>query len=613
MKRLLSLIVLVFLSVPTFAQHEYLDSLKQRIKVTEEPKQKMDLELQLADRYRVSEQFEEALGLAQKCLTRGLTIAPKSIEVIKANWIISNIYANIEDFDQAQEYGDQALTLAKELKDPLGLAYAYYAKAVLHTILFDNEVTIQWLHQALDQIEDKEKEADLTARIYYLLYGVYTEWNDEVQSLNYANKALEYAVKSKNRNVIANAYSALAVVYSLQYVKTDDLVKRKQMMEALDQAIEVYHRHPGQVVANTYAYILNNKASYYLKYYDTTNPVIRQEILDLVNEAMRIVPETNDIALASGYGMLSELSMKENDLISAEGYLTKAYLLCVQKKKPYYHTLINILHSLVSLQVKKGDYKTALAYQQEAASYSSLLFNEETAATVNRLEAQFELKKKEHEIENLQASVQIKQKQKMLLLGLIGLGLIGGFFMFRSYHFNLRYSLAREKQLAAENDQAYLKVKYQEEEQARLKAEQDLLEIQQQQLQTVMLANQLHIQHKKKVLKQVKENLNTTKNTEIQQLLRDEHNIDTNFEKTQYRLEQVHPSFFKNITQYAQQKLTPLDQKYCAYFYLNLDTKEIANLLHVEAKSVRMTKYRLKQKFGLDAQTDLIHFLKQIG
>ncbi|MDM1044683.1 hypothetical protein HX004_06355 [Myroides sp. 1354] len=75
----------------------------------------------------------------------------------------------------------------------------------------------------------------------------------------------------------------------------------------------------------------------------------------------------------------------------------------------------------------------------------------------------------------------------------------------------------------------------------------------------------------------------------------------------------MHPQFFKNITTHAQQKLTPLDQKYCAYFYLDLETKEIATLLHVEAKSVRMTKYRLKQKFGLDAQTDLVGFLKQFG
>lgn len=613
MKRYIYFILFAFYGFSLVAQPNYEDSLKQRLQVAKQPSEQMAIGLRLSDRYRINEQYQEAITLAQDCLTLALAQNPHSIDVVKANWILANIYANIEDFDQAQLYSNQALEAAETQKDPIGLAYAYYAKAVLHTILFDNKATIQWLHKALNQLDGQESEADLMARIYYLLYGVYTEWNDEAQALNYANKSLEYAIKAKNKNIVANAYSALAVVYSFQYEKTGDKSKRDQMMQALDQALELYQAYPGEVVANTYAYILNNKASYYLKYYDATEPMIKQAISKHVNEAIRIVPNTNDVALASCYGILSELSMKDNDLATAEAYLTKAYLLLVQKKKPYYHTLINIINSLVSLQVKKGDYQRALTYQQEATSYSNLLFNEETAATVNRLEAQFELKKKEQEIQMLQETVESKQKQKLLLLGIITLGIIGGFFMFRSYHYNLRYSLAREKQLEAENNQANLKVKYQEEEQARLKAEQDLLEVKQQQLETVMLASQLQLQHKSEVLKQVKENLNRTQDIDIKQILREEQITATSFEKTQARIEQVHPQFLKNITAHAQQKLTPLDQKYCAYFYLDLETKEIATLLHVEAKSVRMTKYRLKQKFGLDAQTDLVGFLKQLG
>ncbi|MDM1044684.1 hypothetical protein HX004_06360 [Myroides sp. 1354] len=532
MKKYVYFILLGFLGFPLLAQQRYEDSLKQRLQVVTQPSEQMALALRLSDRYRVNEQYDEALTLAQDCLKQALTKNPKGIEVVKANCILANIYANIEDFDQAQTYADQALKVAETQRNPIGLAYAYYAKAVLHTILFDNKATIQWLHKALNQLDNQESEADLLARIYYLLYGVYTEWNDEVQALNYANKTLEYAIIGKNKNIVANAYNALAVVYSFQYEKTGDQNKRDQMMLALDQAIALYKTYPGEVVANTYAYILNNKASYYLKYYDTTNPTIKQSIIELVHEAIRIVPSTNDVALASGYGILSELSMKDNDLVAAETYLIKAYLLAVQKKKPYYHTLINILNSLVNLQVKKGDYQRALAYQQEAISYSNLLFNEETAATVNRLEVQFELKKKEQEILTLQETVENKQKQKFLLLGVIALGVIGGFFMFRSYHFNLRYSLAREKQLEAENNQAKLKVKYQEEEQARLKAEQDLLEVKQQQLETVVLASQLQLQHKREVLKQVKANLNHAQSIDIQQILREEQMTATSFEKT---------------------------------------------------------------------------------
>jgi DNA-binding NarL/FixJ family response regulator len=39
-----------------------------------------------------------------------------------------------------------------------------------------------------------------------------------------------------------------------------------------------------------------------------------------------------------------------------------------------------------------------------------------------------------------------------------------------------------------------------------------------------------------------------------------------------------------------------------------MGTKQIAHLLNVEPKSVRMAKYRLKKKFGLDEDTDLDTF-----
>ncbi|MBO6213438.1 MAG: hypothetical protein J6O47_11100 [Algoriella sp.] len=55
-----------------------------------------------------------------------------------------------------------------------------------------------------------------------------------------------------------------------------------------------------------------------------------------------------------------------------------------------------------------------------------------------------------------------------------------------------------------------------------------------------------------------------------------------------------------------------MDLKYCSYIYLGMDTKQIATILNVEPKSVRMTKYRLKQKFGLTKDDELNTFFHQI-
>jgi DNA-binding CsgD family transcriptional regulator len=43
-----------------------------------------------------------------------------------------------------------------------------------------------------------------------------------------------------------------------------------------------------------------------------------------------------------------------------------------------------------------------------------------------------------------------------------------------------------------------------------------------------------------------------------------------------------------------------------------MDTTQISQLMNIEAKSVRMAKYRVKQKLGLDKDVDLNGFLQGI-
>jgi DNA-binding CsgD family transcriptional regulator len=43
-----------------------------------------------------------------------------------------------------------------------------------------------------------------------------------------------------------------------------------------------------------------------------------------------------------------------------------------------------------------------------------------------------------------------------------------------------------------------------------------------------------------------------------------------------------------------------------------MDTKQIATLLKVEPKSVRMTKYRLKQKLNLEKEEELDEYLRRL-
>ena len=188
--------------------------------------------------------------------------------------------------------------------------------------------------------------------------------------------------------------------------------------------------------------------------------------------------------------------------------------------------------------------------------------------------------------------------------------------MFRAYHYKLRYSIQREKQLAKEKEDAEqtaaMQVLFEKEEQARLKAEQDLLELKHQQLQKEALANSLLIDHKNDMLKQIKHKIQAGDAQDINKLLKDEALLTADFEDIKWQIQQLHPTFFQQLMERATQKLTALDLRYCAYLYLQMSTKQIAQVLHVEAQSVRMFKYRLKQKFGLPKESDLEEFLQSV-
>ncbi|WP_406629794.1 helix-turn-helix transcriptional regulator [Ornithobacterium rhinotracheale] len=92
--------------------------------------------------------------------------------------------------------------------------------------------------------------------------------------------------------------------------------------------------------------------------------------------------------------------------------------------------------------------------------------------------------------------------------------------------------------------------------------------------------------------------------------MREEKRIDESLETSLNEFKSIHPQFFEKLNELSEGRLTPLDQRYCGYLYLNLSTKEIATIFSVEPKSVRMTKYRIKQKLNLVGEQSLEEFLR---
>lgn len=606
------LYLIIFICTLCPAQNAFIDNLKNQLnKDNTSVAEKFQIYNDLTEYYRISDQYPTA----EKYIQQQLKLAKNehnNTEEVKALVQDGIIKLNKTEYNKVPPIIDAANAIAQKSKDKTALLYADYLNIYYNNTLGESENTIKLIQKTLPQVEKLPAEILLNAKLNYLLYGIHSERDDAENATKYAQKAVDLAQKSGNKNMLSSAYSALAVCYSFRYEKTKDLKDLNAVIEMCKKAVALYQQFPGHVSPHAQSLALLNLNNYYLSY-PTITPEIRKEIHNNTNEILTLTQHTtyNQSIQAGALGILSNLATRDQNHTQAEQYLLKAEQLLLTQTPVYYHVMINVVSDLAQLYERQKNYQKAYEYQAKVTEYNSILYNEGQAETVKRLEAQFQSQKRDAELKVLTEKTSSLKKEKLLYIGLGIIGLIGAFFMFRSYHYKLRYSIEREKKLNTEKHDAEIQVKLQEEEQARLKAEQELLTLQQQRLQSEVLASQLHIQHKNEVLQQLQTKLSDT-DINIHQVVKEENRVDNDFEKIKFTIHELHPDFFKKINDKARQKLTALDLKYCAYLYLGMDTKQIANLLNVEPKSVRMTKYRLKKKFRLDENTALDTFFQGI-
>ena len=77
------------------------------------------------------------------------------------------------------------------------------------------------------------------------------------------------------------------------------------------------------------------------------------------------------------------------------------------------------------------------------------------------------------------------------------------------------------------------------------------------------------------------------------------------------RFEQVYDGFYKQLMEQFPD-LTPGERKLCALIRLNITSKDIASITFQNPQSVDIARYRLRKKFNLDRNENLVDFLMKI-
>ena len=100
-----------------------------------------------------------------------------------------------------------------------------------------------------------------------------------------------------------------------------------------------------------------------------------------------------------------------------------------------------------------------------------------------------------------------------------------------------------------------------------------------------------------------KENTDTIAQ-KIDKIIKNNLNIDTEWENFKMHFDKVHPHFFEKLKQ-QHPDLTEDNLKMCVYIKMRITNKQIAQLLQVTHGSILTNRYRLKKKLNLGEQEDL--------
>ena len=86
---------------------------------------------------------------------------------------------------------------------------------------------------------------------------------------------------------------------------------------------------------------------------------------------------------------------------------------------------------------------------------------------------------------------------------------------------------------------------------------------------------------------------------------------ETVYSQFEAQFQEVYPEFFKIlVTKHG--KLTSTDIQLCCYIKMNQTSKIIAQLTGVSVRTVEGQKYRLKKKFLVDKDLDLVTYIHSI-
>jgi tetratricopeptide (TPR) repeat protein len=333
--------------------------------------------------------------------------------------------------------------------------------------------------------------------------------------------------------------------------------------------------------------------AYYLeKDYARAIPLLQDDIKHSLDDLSASDNGVNSLLI------LANIHLNQNDLIAAAGDMlaVRKYLdVCRDKVKP-----LGMLYPLMATySYKKGDYKTAYAYQDSAVLYKDSLLKRDNIYMLVRVEHRKYVEKMDNEIKQLSAEKKLLSfTRNGLMLFIVLLFIITGLIINRQrLRHHLRQTAILSKKVQAEHD---------------LKAATKQLETFTKHLQEKNVLIEQSGREIEKLRSSIDESDARQEAVDVlQQLYTSTILTDEEWNNFKMLFEQVHKGYLQRLKD-KMPELTPADTRFIVLSKLNLSNKEMAGILGVQHDTIRSYKHRLRKRFGLSEDANIKSFVDSI-
>lgn len=593
--------------------------------------------------------------------THELAKEPDSVQVL----LDSSRRQSLINPGLAAELAQKAYEVVSESDDKILISNTLNALSITHYYMGKYQESLDYLIEAIATIQQAISDNPANYNLMRRLQMMYSNAGNIYQSIGVHEKSLEMHLKAlqlidslfqlethhpENIPQKIKALNNTAVLYW-------SLKETGKAIPLLEEALLLGHesQQPANII-----FTLNNIGLIQIE---------KQEYgkaLETFNEALEIGKQLNDsIGISGNYNNLGLIMEKTGQPEQALIYYLKSFQISQrlgysigisntcsnigriynelnQPDNAVYYSMLGAeeaanaqsntylaknYETLYRVYEKVGNYQLALEFYSLFRKVNDSIFSEDKNRIIAEMEARYENEKKEKQNQILRQQAEIQQQriaiQHRTYIFTVVAGIVLILLALLLFNFyRLKAKSLRQKTILLEKDQ-----KLQELEKARLEdqlfAEKEIVRLQNEKLEQKnkeLSLRILYVISKNDMMNKLLEELNQlkTKNqldteecfSNLKKLVKENIILDGEWDQFKLHFEEVNHGFFTHL-QSSYPDLTAAEQKLCAYYRINLGTKEIARMLNITPAAVQKSRHRLRKKMNIPSEMEMNDFLSR--